>query len=50
MVNRAVESGLMSVQVFRFPHEVCTNNGRAIHEAEEGWERRPPFLRPTTPS
>ena len=38
MVNRAVESGLTSVQVFRFPHEVCTDNGRAIHEGEEGWE------------
>jgi hypothetical protein len=38
MLNRAVESGLTSVQVFRFPHEVCTDNGRAIHEGEEGWE------------
>ena len=38
IVNRAVENGLTSVQVFRFPHEVCTDNGRAIHEAEEGWE------------
>ena len=39
MVNRAVESGLTSVQVFRFPHEVCTDNGRAINQAEEGWEK-----------
>ena len=38
IVNRAVEAGLTSVQVFRFPHEVCTDNGRAIHEAENGWE------------
>ena len=38
IVNRAVDKGLTSVQVFRFPHEVCTDNGRAIHEAEEGWE------------
>src|SRR5215468_674058 len=39
MVNRAAEQGLTTVQVFRFPHEVCTDNGRAINEAEEGWER-----------
>ena len=38
IVNRAVENGLTSVLVFRFPHGVCTDNGRAIHEAEEGWE------------
>ena len=38
IVNRAVENGLTSVQVFRFPHEVCSDNGRAINEAEEGWE------------
>ncbi|MBV8191097.1 MAG: hypothetical protein JO339_27910 [Alphaproteobacteria bacterium] len=38
MVNRAVENGLTSVQVLRFPHEICSDNGRAIHEAEEGWE------------
>jgi hypothetical protein len=38
IVNRAVENGLTSVLVFRFPHDVCTDNGRAIHEAEEGWE------------
>jgi hypothetical protein len=38
IVDRAVEAGLTSVEVFRFPHEVCTDNGRAIHEVEEGWE------------
>lgn len=38
LVNRAVENGLTSVQVFHFPHEVCSDNGRAIHEGEEGWE------------
>jgi hypothetical protein len=39
IVNRAVENGLTSVQVYRFPHTLCTDNGRAINQAEEGWER-----------
>jgi hypothetical protein len=38
IVNRAVEAGMTSVQVFRFPNIVCTDNGRAINQAEEGWE------------
>ncbi|MFO1157241.1 MAG: hypothetical protein U1E60_29390 [Reyranellaceae bacterium] len=38
VVNRAVENGLTSVQVFRFPHTICTDNGRAINQAEPGWE------------
>ena len=39
IVNRAVENGLTSVQVFRFPHTLCSDNGRAINQAEEGWEK-----------
>jgi hypothetical protein len=39
IVNRAVENGLSSVQVYRFPNTLCTDNGRAINQAEEGWER-----------
>ena len=39
IINRAVENGLMSVQVFRFPNHLCTDNGRAINQAEEGWEK-----------
>jgi molybdopterin-biosynthesis enzyme MoeA-like protein len=39
IVNRAVESGMTSVQVFRFPNHVCTDNGRAINQVEEGWEQ-----------
>ena len=39
IINRAVENGLMAVQVFRFPHHLCTDNGRAINQAEEGWEK-----------
>lgn len=38
IVNRAVENGLTSVQVYRFPHTLCTDNGRAINQAEQGWE------------
>ena len=39
IINRAVENGLTSVQVFRFPHTICTDNGRAINQAEPGWEK-----------
>ena len=38
IINRAVENGLLSVQVFRFPHTLCTDNGRAINQGEQGWE------------
>jgi len=38
IINRAVENGLMSVQVFRFPNHLCTDNGRAINQTEVGWE------------
>jgi hypothetical protein len=38
IINRTVENGLMAVQVFRFPHHLCTDNGRAINQAEPGWE------------
>ncbi|HYR67202.1 MAG TPA: hypothetical protein VEP47_13770 [Reyranella sp.] len=39
LINRAVESGQTSVQVFRFPHTLCTDNGRAVNQAEPGWEK-----------
>ncbi|MGH8428826.1 MAG: hypothetical protein ACREUF_00325, partial [Solimonas sp.] len=39
IINRAVDNGLTSVQVFRFPHHLCTDDGRAINQAEEGWEK-----------
>ena len=38
IINRAVENGQMSVQVFRFPHSLCSDDGRAINQAETGWE------------
>jgi hypothetical protein len=39
LINRAVENGQTSVEVLRFPNHVCTDNGRAINQAEEGWEQ-----------
>jgi hypothetical protein len=39
IVNRAVENGMTSVQVFRFPNHICTDNGRAINQVEDGWEQ-----------
>ena len=39
VVARAVEDGRTSVQVMRFPNHLCTDNGRAINQAEEGWEK-----------
>ena len=39
IVNLAVENGMTSVQVFRFPNHICTDNGRAINQVEDGWEQ-----------
>ena len=39
IINRAVDNGLTSVQVFRFPNHLCTDDARAIDQAEPGWER-----------
>ena len=39
IVNRAVEDGRTSVQVMLFPHHLCSDNGRAINQAEAGWEK-----------
>lgn len=39
VINRAVENRLTSVQVFRFPNHICTDDGRAIDQHEEGWEK-----------
>jgi hypothetical protein len=38
IIGRAVENGMTSVQVLRFPHTLCNDSGRAINQAEEGWE------------
>ena len=39
LVERAVGNGQTSVLVFRFPHALCADNGRAISQAEAGWEK-----------
>jgi hypothetical protein len=39
IIGRAVENGLTSVQVLRFPNHLCTDDGRAIDQAEDGWEK-----------
>ena len=39
IIERAVSNGLTQVQVFRFPNNMCTDNGRAIDEGEEGWQK-----------
>lgn len=39
IVSRAVSNGLTSVQIFRFPNHLCTDNGRTIDQAEDGWEK-----------
>lgn len=38
IISRAVENGLTSVQVLRFPNHLCTDDGRAIDQGEAGWE------------
>src|SRR6185369_12923243 len=39
IIGRAVENGLTSVQVLRFPNHICTDDGRAIDQGETGWEK-----------
>ncbi|MFG3593753.1 hypothetical protein [Bradyrhizobium sp. RDI18] len=39
VIQRAVRNGLTEVQVYRFPHTLCTDNGRAINQQEKGWEK-----------
>ena len=38
VIQRAVRNGLTHVQVYRFPNVMCTDRGRAINQAEAGWE------------
>jgi hypothetical protein len=38
VIERAVNNGLTEVQVYRFPNQLCTDHGRAINQAEPGWE------------
>jgi hypothetical protein len=39
VIKRAVDNGLLEVQVYRFPNVMCTDHGRAINQAEPGWEK-----------
>src|SRR5690348_10500775 len=38
IIKRAVEGGLTSIEVGRFPVDLCTDRGRAINQQEKGWE------------
>jgi hypothetical protein len=38
IIQRAISNGLHEVQVYRFPNQLCTDRGRAISQAEAGWE------------
>jgi hypothetical protein len=39
IIQRAVANGQREVLVLRFPNELCTDSGRAINQAEAGWEK-----------
>jgi hypothetical protein len=39
VIKRAIDNGLLEVQVYRFPNVMCTDQGRAINQAEPGWEK-----------
>jgi hypothetical protein len=39
IVERAISNGLGEVLVYRFPNLLCTDNGRAISQAEGDWEQ-----------
>jgi len=38
IIERAVKSRMMEVEVMRFPNQLCTDKGRAINQQEPGWE------------
>jgi hypothetical protein len=38
IIQNAVSNGLTEVRVYRFPNVLCTDGGRAINQAEDGWE------------
>jgi hypothetical protein len=39
VIERAVASGRTEAFITRFPHELCTDRGREINQAEPGWEK-----------
>ena len=40
VIQRAMNRGATEVEVYRFPHELCTDNGRAINQGEPGGKTR----------
>lgn len=38
IIQRAVANGQTEVSISRFPNTLCTDHGRAINQAEPGWE------------
>jgi len=38
IINRAAKNGLTSVEITRFPNQLCTDRGRAINQRESGWQ------------
>ncbi|MGO3934476.1 hypothetical protein NP284_40040 [Rhodopseudomonas pseudopalustris] len=38
IIKRAADSGLLEVEIGRFPNSLCTDSGRAINQQERGWE------------
>jgi hypothetical protein len=39
IIERAVANGQTEVFIARFPNQLCTDRGRAINQAEMGWEQ-----------
>ena len=39
VIERAMANGRTEVLVTRFPHDLCTDRGRAINQREPGWEK-----------
>jgi hypothetical protein len=39
IIDRGVRNGQTEVFVLHFPNELCTDRGRAINQAEAGWEK-----------
>jgi hypothetical protein len=39
LIQRAANNGQTEVFVGKFPNSICTDRGRAINQAEPGWEK-----------
>lgn len=42
IIERAIKNRMTEVEVFRFPHELCTDYGRAVNQQEPGWKKHSP--------